>query len=130
YLAIKTVLDPARDEVLVVEPSYLAYVKICAMEGIRYRTVALTPESGFRPDARRVIEAIGPDTRMIVLNSPSNPTARVWGGEELAALAGYLRDRGERTYVLSDEVYRELYYGDPAPSMAKYHPDTLVANSL
>src|SRR5215217_4248996 len=39
YLAIKTVLDPARDEALIVEPSYLAYPKLCALEGIRHRAV-------------------------------------------------------------------------------------------
>ncbi|HEX8242040.1 MAG TPA: aminotransferase class I/II-fold pyridoxal phosphate-dependent enzyme, partial [Longimicrobium sp.] len=56
YLAIKSVLDPARDEVLIVEPCYLAYPKLCALEGVRHRAVALDADDGFRPRADRVLE--------------------------------------------------------------------------
>lgn len=132
YLAIKTVCDPARHEVLVVEPCYLAYPKICALEGVRHRMVSLSSSDGFRPDAARVLEAMGTDTRLVVLNSPCNPTGRVWPAEELAVLARGLAARGgEPVYVLSDEVYRELYYGiEVPPSIAAYHPYSLVAGSL
>jgi aspartate aminotransferase len=132
YLAIKTVLDPARDEVLIVEPCYLAYPKICVMEGIRHRTVSLSADDGFAPCAATVLEAMGPDTRMIILSTPSNPTGRVWPAAELEKLARGLAERsGPPVYVLSDEVYRELYYTpEPPASIAAYHPDTLVAGSL
>jgi aspartate aminotransferase len=131
YLALKTVLDPARDEVLIVEPCYLAYPKLCALEGIRHRAVALDAADGFRPSAGRVLDALGPDTRMIVINSPGNPTGRVWPAAELRDLADGLAERPEPVYVLSDEVYRELYYGDERPaSIAELHPHTLVAGSL
>ena len=132
YLALKAVLDPARDEVLVVEPCYLAYPKLCALEGIRWRTVALDGEDGFRPDAGRVLEALRDDTRMIVLNSPANPTGRVWPVAELRALADGLAARpGPPVWVLSDEVYRELYYTpDPPLSIAALWPHALVAGSL
>lgn len=132
YLALKAVLDPARDEVLVVEPCYLAYPKLCALEGIRHRTVGLDPEDGFRPDAARVLDALGPRTRMVVLCSPTNPTGRVWPEAELAALAAGLAARpGPPVWVLSDEVYRELYY-TPAPpvSIGSLWPHALVAGSL
>ena len=131
YLALKTVLDPARDEVLIVEPCYLAYPKLCALEGIRHRAVALDAADGFRPSAGRVLDALGPDTRMIVINSPGNPTGRVWPAAELRALADGLAARPGPVYVLSDEVYRELYYGDERPaSIAELHPHALVAGSL
>jgi aspartate/methionine/tyrosine aminotransferase len=131
YLAIKALLDPARDEVLIVEPCYLAYPKICGMEGIRHRMVALRAEDGFRPDAGAVLDALRPDTRMIVLNSPSNPTGRVWPAGELQALARGLEGRERPVYVLCDEVYHELYHGDePPPSLARWHPHALVAGSL
>jgi aspartate/methionine/tyrosine aminotransferase len=132
YLALKAVLDPARDEVLVVEPCYLAYPKLCALEGIPCRTVGLDPAGGFRPDAARVLDALGPRTRMIVLCSPANPTGRVWPEAELAALAAGLAARpGPPVWVLSDEVYRELYY-TPAPpaSIGTLWPHALVAGSL
>lgn len=132
YLAIKAVLDPARDEVLVVEPGYLAYAKLCAMEGVRHRAVALDADRGFRPDAARVLEAIGPATRMVVLNSPSNPTGRVWPEAELRVLADGLAARpGPPVWVLADEVYRELWYAAAPPvSIGALWPHTLVAGSL
>ncbi|MFL5539502.1 MAG: pyridoxal phosphate-dependent aminotransferase [Longimicrobiaceae bacterium] len=131
YLALKTVLDPARDEVLVVEPCYLAYPKLCALEGIRHRAVAFDPADGFRPRADLVLDALGPDTRMIVINTPCNPTGRVWPRAELKALADGLAARPEPVYLLSDEVYRELYYGEERPaSAAELHPHALVAGSL
>jgi aspartate aminotransferase len=131
YLALKAVLDPARDEVLIVEPCYLAYPKLCALEGIRHRAVALDAADRFRPGAARVLDALRPETRMVVINSPANPTARVWPASELRALADGLAKRLETVYVLSDEVYRELYYSDERPaSIAEYHPHALVAGSL
>jgi aspartate/methionine/tyrosine aminotransferase len=132
YLALKAVLDPARDEVLVVEPCYLAYPKLCALEGIRHRMVAMAAADGFRPSADRVLAALRPETRMVVLNSPNNPTGRVWPQAELRALAEGLAARpGEPVWVLSDEVYRELWYGDAPPvSIAALWPHALVAGSL
>jgi aminotransferase len=132
YLALKAAIDPARDEVLIVEPCYLAYPKLCALEGIRHRMVALDPADGFRPSAARVLDALGPDTRMIVLNSPNNPTGRVWPEAELRALADGLAARpGEPVRVLSDEVYRELYFTpEPPVSIGALWPHALVAGSL
>lgn len=132
YLALKASVDAARDEVLIVEPCYLAYPKLCALEGIRHRTVALDPEDGFRPSAARVLDALGPDTRMIVLNSPNNPTGRVWPEAELRALADALAARpGPPVRVLADEVYRELYFtASPPVSIAALWPHSLVAGSL
>jgi aminotransferase len=132
YLALKAAVDPARDEVLIVEPCYLAYPKLCALEGIRHRMVALDAADDFRPSAARVLDALGPDTRMIVLNTPNNPTGRVWPEAELRALADGLAARpGKPVRVLSDEVYRELYFTAEKPvSMGALWPHALVAGSL
>lgn len=132
YLALKAAMDPAGDEVLIVEPCYLAYPKLCVLEGIRHRMVALDPADDFRPSAARVLNALGPDTRMIVLNTPNNPTGRVWPESELRALADGLAARpGPPVRVLSDEVYRELYFGEAAPvSIGALWPHALVAGSL
>jgi aspartate/methionine/tyrosine aminotransferase len=131
YLAIKSLIDPATDEVLVVEPCYLAYVKICAMEGIRYRMVPLAAEGGFRPRAQAVLDALRPETRLVILNSPGNPTGRVWPAAELEALARGLSTAARPVFVLADEVYRELYYTpDPPASIAAWHPYSLLAGSL
>lgn len=132
YLALKTVLDPDRDEVLIVEPCYLAYPKLCALEGIRHRAVALDAADGFAPRADAVLDALGSDTRLVILNTPCNPTGRVWPAAELRALSDGLSSRGgDPVYVLADEVYRELYYtpGRPA-SIAEAYPRSLVVGSL
>lgn len=132
YLALKTLLDPARDEVLLVAPAYLAYAKLCALEGVARRGVALDAAEGFAPRAETVLAALGPRTRLIVLASPCNPTGRIWPEAELRALADGLANRaGEPVWVLADEVYRELYYTpEPPISMAALYPHTLVAGSL
>ena len=132
YLAVKTLLDPAQDEVLIPEPCYPAYSKICALEGVRSRTVALSAESGFAPRANLVLDALRPDTRLLILASPANPTGRLWPEEELRRLAAGLSDRpGSPVWVLSDEVYRELFYTpEPPLSLAQLYPHTLVAGSL
>jgi aminotransferase len=131
YLAIKALLDPARDEALIVEPCYLAYPKICAMEGVAHRMVALSGDDGFRASAERVLAEVRDSTRLIVLNSPGNPTGRIWPAEELEALARGLEGRERPVYVLADEVYRELYYtAEPPPSIARWHPHSLIAGSL
>lgn len=132
YLAVKTLLDPARDEVLIPEPCYPAYPKICALEGVRSRTVAFSAQSGFAPRADVVLEALRPDTRLLILASPANPTGRVWPEGELRALATGLSERpGPPVWVLSDEVYRELFYTpEPPLSLANLYPNTLIAGSL
>ncbi|HEX8695819.1 MAG TPA: pyridoxal phosphate-dependent aminotransferase [Longimicrobium sp.] len=132
YLVVKTLLDPARDEALVVEPCYLAYPKLCALEGVRHRTAALDPADGFRPRADAVLGALGPDTRLVILNTPCNPTGRVWPEEELRRLADGLAERpGPPVHVLADEVYRELYYlPHRPPSIAELYPHSLVVGSL
>lgn len=131
FVALKALLDPAEDEALIVGPSYPLYPKLCQMEGIPCREVSLDPYQGFRPDAQRVIASLGPKTRVIVMASPSNPTGRVWPRAELEILAEALSRREEPVYVISDEVYRELYFGDAKPpSMAEVYPRTIVVNSL
>lgn len=131
FLAIKALLDPNEDEVLIVTPSYPLYPKLCQMEQISFRTVDLPAETGFAPDAAQVLAAVGPQTRMIILGSPSNPTGRIWPEDQLRALANGLEAAAKPVWVLSDEVYRELYFGDVAPAcIAQFHPYSLVANSL
>lgn len=132
YLAIKSVIDPARDEVLIVEPCYLAYPKICLLEGVQHRMVALDGDAGFRPSAEPILEAVAERTALIILNSPSNPTGRVWPAAELKALAlGLERVGRSDILILADEVYRELYFtAEPPASIACFHERTLIASSL
>ncbi|MEO6951392.1 MAG: pyridoxal phosphate-dependent aminotransferase [Polyangia bacterium] len=131
-VAILSLCDPASDEVLVIEPAYPLYAKLCELFAVRVRSVALDPADGFAPSAAKVLAALTPSTRVIVLASPSNPSGRVWPEGELRALAEGLGARGgEPTYIVSDEVYRELYFtAAPPPSPAAFWPHTVVVGSI
>jgi len=131
YVVMKTLLDPARDEMLVVEPAYPAYVKIAQLEGIAVRPVGLSPADGFRYDVPAIVAALRPATRLIVLGSPANPTGRVLTRGASRELAAALSARaGAPVWILFDEVYRELTYVDDAGSPAADYPYTIVVNGL
>jgi aspartate/methionine/tyrosine aminotransferase len=131
YVALRVLLDPARDEMLVVEPCFPIYVKIAQIEGIALRRIEIEPRSpdAFDPDA--ILAAVGPKTRLIVICSPNNPTGRVISKESAQRLAdGLLARGGEPVYVVHDEIYRELTYVDDAGYFAKIYPHTIAINSL
>jgi aminotransferase len=131
YAAIKALLDPAHDELLVVEPAFPAYLKMAQLEGIAGRGVAMPAATEFRYDVDAIVDAIGPRTRMIVIGSPANPTGRVLTRADAQRLARALGARGgQPIWVLHDEIYRELTYVDDAGSVALEYPHTIAANSL
>jgi aminotransferase len=131
YAAIKTLLDPARDALLVVEPAYPAYAKIAQLEGIAVETVGMRGANGFRYDADAIVAALTPKTRLIVIGSPSNPTGAVLRRADAQRLAAALSARGgEPVWVLHDELYRELTYVDDAAEMARVYPHTIAVNGL
>jgi aspartate/methionine/tyrosine aminotransferase len=131
YVAMKTLLDPARDEVLVIEPAYPAYGKIAQLEGITVRSVGMPASTGFQYDADAIVAALTPATRLIVIGSPANPTGRVISRAAVKSLTAALLARGgEPVWVLDDELYRELTYVDDAGSIAASYPYTIAINGL
>jgi aspartate aminotransferase len=131
YVAIKTLLDPARDELLVVEPAFPSYAKMAALEGIAVRGVAMLEQADFEFDADRIAEAIGERTRAIVLCSPCNPTARVAPAGVTASVVRCLERRGgEPIWLIHDEIYREQTFIDDPGYFARDYPHTIVTNSL
>jgi aspartate/methionine/tyrosine aminotransferase len=131
FATLKALLDPAADELLVVEPAYPAYLKIAQLEGIAARSISMRERNGFHYDADAILAAIGPRTRLIVIGSPANPTGRVLTRSQARRLAHGLGARGGAPiWVLHDEIYRELtFVGDPGYMAAEY-PFTVVTNSL
>ena len=102
------------DEVVVFEPYYDAYLPDLAMAGATARTVTLRPGEGsfvFDPDELRA--AFGPRTRGVILNTPHNPTGKVFTREELGQIAGLCVEHD--AVVIADEVYERLTFaGAPA----------------
>jgi aminotransferase len=131
YVTLKTLLDPSRDELLVIEPVFPSYVKMAALEGISVRTVAMREAQDFAFDAEAIAAAIGERTRAIVICSPCNPTARVLSRDVAELLVRTLERRGgEPIWLIHDEIYREQVFCDEAADLARLYPNTIVANSL
>ncbi|WP_461024637.1 pyridoxal phosphate-dependent aminotransferase [Thalassiella azotivora] len=100
-------LVEAGDEVVVFEPYYDSYAASIALAGGVRRPVPLPPP-GEPLDEARLAAAFGPRTRLVLLNSPHNPTGRVLTADELAAVARLARQHD--ALVLSDEVYEHLTF--------------------
>jgi aspartate aminotransferase len=121
YLALQVLLRPG-DEVLVPTPCWLSYRQMVQASGARCVFVPTRPEDGFRIDPDRVQAAVTPRTRLLIVNSPGNPTGAVQPDDVLAALGRLAARRG--LAVVSDEIYEHLVY-EPAVfrSFAALAPD-------
>ncbi len=107
YLAMQAVLDPG-DEVLIPDPGFMVYgsqVLACDAKPVPYH---LRFENGFYPDLAEVESLITPRTRLLILNSPGNPTGQLFDGELLEGFAA-LAEKHD-LLVISDEVYDSIVY--------------------
>jgi len=131
-VAIRLVLD-AGDEAVFSEPAWFCYEPMLLAADCVPRKVALKgPE--FDLDLDAIEGAIGPRTRLVIVNSPHNPTGRIYSRETLAALADLLERAsariGRRIYLLSDEPYRRIRFDDRGfTSPAEIYPWTFISYS-
>lgn len=128
-LAFRLLLTPG-DEVLIPLPGWFCYGSMLAAEGVKAVQVPLEPKS-FDLDLGAIEAAITPRTRIVVVNTPHNPTGRIYPREQLEALADLLERAsariGRRIFLLSDEPYRRLRFdGRPFVSPAAIYPWTLI----
>ena len=122
YNLFQVLLDPA-DEVLLPSPYWLSYPEMARLAGATVRLVPGVAEDGFRLRAEQLEAAITPASRLLVLNSPSNPTGTVLGRTELEAIAAVVR-RHPRLAVVCDEIYEFLLApGHEHHSFAAVAPD-------
>ena len=131
-VAFRLVLD-AGDEAIISEPAWFCYEPMLLMADAVPRKVKLKPPT-FDLDLAAIEAAIGPRTRLIIVNSPHNPTGRIYDAGTLTQLADLL-DRasakyGHRIFLLSDEPYRRLRFdGRGFTCPATFYPWTLIAYS-
>jgi len=119
YTALTTILQPG-DEVIVFEPAYDSYIPNILINGGVPVLIPLSHPS-YSINWQLVKKSITPKTKMIMLNSPHNPTGMVLSSDDIEQLRSIVRDTG--IFILSDEVYEHLIFDDlPHESMLRY-PD-------
>ncbi|MBJ6143076.1 methionine aminotransferase [Hymenobacter sp. BT559] len=118
YVVLAAVVRPG-DEVIILEPAYDLYGPAVRLQGGVPRYVRL-PVPDFRPDWDAVRAALGPRTRLIMINTPHNPSGAVFTAADWEALANLVD--GTDVLVLSDEVYEHLVFDGVAPRSARQHP--------
>ena len=110
YNAMVATLNPG-DEVVIPAPYWVSYPDMVTLAGGEPRFVATRAETGFKVEPAALEAAITPRTRWLILNSPSNPSGAAYTRAELAAVAEVLL-RHPQVWVLTDDIYEHLIYGD------------------
>ena len=131
-LAFHLLLDPG-DEAILSEPAWFCYEPMLLAAGAVPVKLALKPPS-FDLDLAAIEAAIGPKTRLVIVNTPHNPTGRIYGRAVLEAVADILERAsarfGRRIFLLSDEPYRRLRFdGRGFVTPAAIYPWTLISYS-
>jgi aspartate aminotransferase len=125
--ALKALLDPG-DEVIVLAPYFAEYQFYISNHG--GKMVVVETDAQHMPDAESIRQAITPRTRAILLNTPNNPSGRVYPQSVLDAIATMLASVGHPIAVLSDEPYKQFVYdGQHQPEVASSIPNTIICNS-
>lgn len=123
--ALLAVVHPG-DEVIVLEPCYDSYVPNIELAGGVVIRVPLTPGT-FEPDFDRIAAALSPRTRALMINSPHNPSGRVWSTQQMLTLQALLAPT--EVILISDEVYEHMVYdGATHASAARF--DGLAARAM
>jgi methionine aminotransferase len=118
YASISALVHPG-DEVIYFEPAFDSYAPIVRLQGATPIAVKLSP-NGFRVDWDEVSSALTPRTRMIIINTPHNPTATVFGTDDIAHLTALTR--GTDIVILSDEVYEHVIFDGALHHGMARHP--------
>ena len=125
FTAVAAMVRPG-DEAIVFEPVYDSYVPAIELAGGTALRVPLA-YPGYRPDWAAVRRLVSPRTRLILFNTPHNPTGTVWGEEDLLALADLVRGTG--IAIVSDEVYEHIVFDGRRHESCARHPE-LAARSF
>src|SRR6185369_12208722 len=124
-LAMLSLVNPG-DEVLVFDPYFVMYTSLTQLAGGKPVVIDTYPD--FRIDLDKVAAAITPRTKMILLNSPANPTGVVASDEEVRGLAQLAAERN--ITLLSDEIYSSFSFDHPLTTPAKFNDRTVVIDGF
>jgi aspartate aminotransferase/aminotransferase len=120
-LSFLSLVNPG-DEVIIPDPYFVIYKHVVNLLGGKCVFVDTYPD--FKLHVDKIADAITEKTKMIILNSPCNPTGVVYAQDEIEALAKVATERD--ILVMTDEIYEQFSYDEPATSIGKYHEKVLV----
>ena len=98
------------DEVIVPAPYWVSYPDMVKLADAEPAILAATPENDYRITARELQNTLNKNTRMLILNSPSNPTGKVYSQEEFRALGDVLTEH-PKVFIACDDIYEHIYWG-------------------
>jgi aspartate/methionine/tyrosine aminotransferase len=124
-LAMMALINPG-DEVIYFDPYFVMYPALIELAG--GKSVKLSTYPDFRIDLQKLEDAITPRTKMIIFNSPSNPTGVCASEEEIKGVAELALKHG--ICLVSDEIYSQFTYDSPHLSPACFNPDTIVIDGF
>ena len=127
FAVVMTIAGPG-DEALMPDPCYLAYPALAEIAQATTRYYRLPAARGFAFDRDSFRASINDRTRLAFVLSPSNPTGRVIERDDLQFIAECLTDTG--AYVISDEIYRDLYFDRRPCSIAEFYDRTIIISGL
>jgi aminotransferase len=129
-IALRALVGPG-DEVIVPEPSFVAYKGCTAFTGASAKVLNLRAEDEFKLTPEALEAAITPKTKVVIIPFPNNPTGAIMTKDELAGIVEVLKDKN--IIAISDEIYSELCYGQKHVSIASFpemKDKTLVINGF
>ncbi len=116
-IAMRAILNPG-DEVIVLDPNYVAYEPAILLAGGIPVYIELTEENDFKLKAEDLEKALSPKTKAMLINFPSNPTGGVMTKEDYEEIVPLIKESG--IYVISDEIYAELSFDQEFSSLAQF----------
>lgn len=126
--ATAMVLVNPGDEVLLPDPGFLAYPALAEIAGGKVTRYSLPGSRRFSLDRDSFDRALTERTRLVVLNSPSNPTGQALSRDDLRHIAERLA--GSDAYVITDEIYRDLHFGDRPASIAECYDKVVIVSGV
>ncbi|WP_211047380.1 pyridoxal phosphate-dependent aminotransferase [Lutibacter sp. B1] len=127
----QVLLNPG-DEVLLPAPYWVSYSAITILSEATFKEIPSTIETNFKITPEQLDAAITPKTKMIFFNSPNNPSGTIYSEDEYRALAKVL-EKHPNIYILSDEIYEHVSYGEPVFSFAaieNMYDRTITVNGI
>jgi len=114
YSVLSCLLDPGND-IVVIDPMYVGYEPVIRALNVNPQVIVAQSGAGFVPPLDEVIGSVTPETRVVFINTPANPTGAIMEQSLLAALARECQQRG--IWLVCDEIYSMFTYGKPHVSL-------------